>query len=142
MRKTVRELAAWLEADSEGQQDRVISGVAPLDEAGEPEISFVESDRALRAALASRAGCLLAPPGLSLPGKTVIRIRNPRYEFARVVELFFPAPARKPGIHRTAVIGNDVSLGGELEIGPHAVIGEGATIGARTSIGAGCVVGE
>ena len=142
MRKTVRELATSLEADSEGQQDRVISGVAPLDEAGEPEISFVESDRALRSALASRAGCLLAPPGLNLPGKTVIRVRNPRYEFARIVEMFSPAPARKAGIHRTAVIGNEVALGEAVEIGPQAAVGDGAIIGARTSIGTGCVIGE
>ena len=142
MQKTVRELAGWLGAECEGHKDHLVSGVAPLDEAEKSEISFVESDRALRPAMASRAGCLLVPHGLSLPEKTVIRVLNPRYEFARVVELFNPAPARKPGIHRTAVIGNDVSLGEEVEIGPQAVIGDGAAIGARTSIGAGCVVGE
>jgi UDP-3-O-[3-hydroxymyristoyl] glucosamine N-acyltransferase len=140
--KTVGELARWLGAEAEGDASRRISGVAPLEAAREKEISFVESERGLRDALASRAGCLVAPPGLSLPGCTVIRLRNPRYGFARVVELFFPRPPRKPGIHRTAEIGNGVELGEDAEVGAQAVIGNGAKIGARTSIGAGCVVGE
>ncbi|MEE8177223.1 MAG: UDP-3-O-(3-hydroxymyristoyl)glucosamine N-acyltransferase, partial [Acidobacteriota bacterium] len=88
------------------------------------------------------AGCLVAPPGLDLPGKTIIRARNPRYGFAQIIQVFSPPPPRRTGIHPTAQIGDNVTLGTELEIGPYAVIGEGARIGARSSIGAGCVLGE
>ena len=140
--KTVQELARWLSGEPEGEVGRVLSGVAPLDTAGEGELSFVESERNLPQAAASSAGCLLVPPGLALPGKTVIRVRNPRSAMARAMELFYPAPPRKPGIHPTARIGDDVLVGEEVEIGPYAVIGDRCRIGNRTSIGAGCIVGE
>ncbi|MBI4464102.1 MAG: UDP-3-O-(3-hydroxymyristoyl)glucosamine N-acyltransferase [Acidobacteria bacterium] len=142
LEKTVNDLALWLEGEAEGDANRRVSGVAPLEAAGEIEISFVESERTLPQAMASRAGCLLAPPGLSLPGRTIIRVRNPRYSFARTVELFFPPSPRRPGIHPTALIGNNVLLEAEVEIGPQVVIGDGARIGARCSIAAGCILGE
>jgi UDP-3-O-[3-hydroxymyristoyl] glucosamine N-acyltransferase len=142
MERTVRDLAAWLGAEAEGDLDRRVSGVGPLETAGVGKVSFVESEKQMQAAMESQAGCLLAPPGLSLPGRTVIHLRNPRFGFARVIESFHPRPARRPGIHPSAQIGANVALGAEVEIGPQAVVGDGAKIGARSSIGAGCVMGE
>ena len=139
---TVRELAQCLGGEAEGELDRRLRGVGPLESAGPSEISFLESERNAQQALASQAGCLLAPPGLALPGKTVIRVRNPRSAMARAVELFYPRPARRPGIHPTAVIGDDVAIGADVEIGPYVVIGDRVEIGARSSIGAGCVLGD
>ncbi|MBI2815990.1 MAG: UDP-3-O-(3-hydroxymyristoyl)glucosamine N-acyltransferase [Acidobacteria bacterium] len=140
--KSVSELSQSLGAAAEGDLERRISGVAPLESASRTDISFVESERNLRQAVASEAGCVLVPQGLQLPGKTVIRVRNPRYAFARVLELFFPRSAPRPGIHATVQIGRDVQLGSDVEVGPYAVIGDGAIIGSRCLIGAGCVIGE
>lgn len=140
--KSVSELEQWLGAKAEGDLERRISGVAPLESASQSDISFIESERGLRQALASAAGCLLAPPSLQLPEKTVIRVRNPRYAFARVLDLFFPRPAPRPEIHPTAQIGHDVKLGSSVAVAAYAVIGDRASIGARSSIGAGCVLGE
>src|SRR3972149_6259717 len=102
--KTVKELARLLEGEAEGETQRSLTGVGTLETAGKGDISFLESERNATQALASGAGCLLAPPGVALPGKTVIRLRNPRYAMARAIELFHPRPARWPGIHPTAVI--------------------------------------
>ncbi len=142
LEQTVNDLARLVGGEAEGATARIISGVAPLENAGEGDASFLESERNLKQAVASRAGCLVAPPGLDLPKKTIIRVRNPRYGFAQIIQVFSPPPPRRTGIHPTAQIGDNVTLGTELEIGPYAVIGEGARIGARSSIGAGCVLGE
>ncbi len=140
--KTVDDLARLVGGKTEGAPTRIISGVASLESAGEGDASFLESERNLKQAIASCAGCLVAPPGLDLPGKTVIRVRNPRYGFAQIIRIFSPPPPRRTGIHPTAQIGDNVTLEAEVEVGPYAVIGEGASIGARSSIGAGCVLGE
>ena len=140
--KTVSELARWLSGDAEGEGNRSLTGAGTLELAGETEVAFLESERQLPQALASRAGCILAPPNLSLPGKTVIRVRHPRTAMARAVEFLYPAPPRKPGVHPTAVVGDSVEMGADVEIGPYAVLGDRCRIGARTSIGSGCVVGE
>jgi UDP-3-O-[3-hydroxymyristoyl] glucosamine N-acyltransferase len=135
-------LARWLGGEPEGDLARPLAGAAALETAGASDVAFLEPERNLQQALASQAGCLLAPPGVALPGRTVIRIKNPRLAMARVVELFHPPPPRQTGIHPTAVIGNEVTIGEDVAIGAYAVIGDRVEIGARSSVGAGCVVGE
>jgi UDP-3-O-[3-hydroxymyristoyl] glucosamine N-acyltransferase len=139
---TAEDLARALGGECQGEPGRILSGVAPLETAGEGDLAFLESEKNLPQASASRAGCLLAPLGVSIAGRTVIQVRNPRYAMARAIELFHPPPPLAPGIHRTAQIGDNVSIGEDVWIGPAAVIGDGSRIGARARIGAGCVLGE
>lgn len=140
--KTVDQLARWLGGEPEGDLARPLTGAAALESAGASDVAFLDSERNVRQALASGAGCLLAPPNVSLPGRTVIRVKNPRSAMARTVELFHPTPPHQPGIHPTAVIGEGVTIGANVAVGPCAVIGNSVQIGARSSVGAGCVVGE
>jgi len=140
--KTVEQLARLLDAEAEGDLHARISGAAQLETAGEADVSFVESERNADEALASRAGCLLAPAGLKLPDRTVIRVRNPRYAMAVVIESLYPRLTPKPEIHPTAQIGDGVVMGDGVGIGAYAVIGVGCRIGARTRIGEASVLGE
>ncbi|MBI3934294.1 MAG: UDP-3-O-(3-hydroxymyristoyl)glucosamine N-acyltransferase [Acidobacteria bacterium] len=140
--KTVEELARLLGAQAEGKLQARLTGVAQLGSASDNDLSFVESARNADEALASRAGCLLAPPGLNLLGRTVIRVRNPRYAMALAIGILHPQPIRKPGIDATAQIGDNVVIGEEVSIAEYAIIGDGCRIGARTRIGAGCVLRE
>jgi UDP-3-O-[3-hydroxymyristoyl] glucosamine N-acyltransferase len=138
---TVEELARLLEAQAEGDTQLRLSGVAPLQTAGESELSFVESERSMKEALASRAGCLLAPAGLPLPGRTVLRVRNPRYAMARAIAILNPQPPSRSGIHHTAQIGDGAVIGDDVSIGAFSVIGDSCRIAARSSIGSACVLG-
>jgi UDP-3-O-[3-hydroxymyristoyl] glucosamine N-acyltransferase len=140
--RTVQEIAQFLGAQAEGDIQRRISGAASLSAARESDLSFVESERSADEAVASRAGCLLAPPGLELPGRTVIRVRNPRYAMARTIEILCPQPPSRPGIHPTAQVGDSVLMGEGVAVGAFAVVGDGCRIGARTRIGVSCVLGE
>jgi UDP-3-O-[3-hydroxymyristoyl] glucosamine N-acyltransferase len=55
---------------------------------------------------------------------------------------FYPTSELKPGVHPTAVVGNEVHMGGMAYVGPHAVVGDASRLGVACSIGAGCVVGK
>lgn len=139
----VRELAEWLGATFEGDGEKDLSGVAPLEAAGAGEVAFVASRKAAAQVESSAAGCLLVPSEWPSPSRrTVIRVPEPRTAFARVVSRFYPTAELKPGVHPTAVVGKDVELGALVHIGPHAVVGDGTRIGVAGSIGAGCVVGK
>src|SRR5690349_13918575 len=139
----VRELAEWLGATYEGDGERELSGVAPLETAGESEVAFVGTRKAAAAAESSAAGCLIVPAEWpNTTNRTVIRANGPRTAFARAMNRFYPTAELKPGVHPTAVIGKDVELGAMVYVGPHAVIGDGTRIGVATSIGAGCIVGK
>jgi UDP-3-O-[3-hydroxymyristoyl] glucosamine N-acyltransferase len=139
----VRELAEWLGATFEGDGEKDLSGVAALDTAGATELAFVGTRKAAAGVESSAAGCLLVPLDWPSPSyRTVIRVHEPRTAFARAMNRFYPTAELKPGIHPTAVIGRDVSLGAMVYIGPNAVIGDGTRIGVASSIGAGCSVGK
>jgi UDP-3-O-[3-hydroxymyristoyl] glucosamine N-acyltransferase len=139
----VRELAEWLGATFEGDGEKELSGVAALDSAGAAELAFVGTRKAAASAEASAAGCLLVPLDWPSPSyRTVIRVQEPRTAFARAMNRFYPTAELKPGIHPSAVIGKDVSLGAMVYIGPHAVVDDGTRVGVATSIGPGCAIGK
>jgi len=139
----VRELAEWLGATFEGDGEKDLQGAAPLETAGAAEIAFVGTHRAASQAGDSAAGCLLVTLDWPSPSyRTVIRVPVPRTAFARAMSRLYPTAEIKPGVHPTAVIGQEVTLGAMVWVGPHAVIGDGSRIGVATSIGAGSVVGK
>jgi UDP-3-O-[3-hydroxymyristoyl] glucosamine N-acyltransferase len=139
----VRELAEWLGATFEGDGEKELTGVAPLETAGASEVAFIGSRKAAASAETSAAGCLLVPMEWPSPShRTVIRVPDPRTACARAMSRFYPTAELKPGVHPTAVIGKDVEMQALVYVGPHAVIGDGARIGVATSIGAGCVIGK
>jgi len=139
----VRELAEWLGATFEGDGEKELTGVAPLETAGGGELSFIGGRKAMQQADACAAGCLIVPPDYPSPSlRTVIRAHEPRTAFARAMNRFYPTMEIKPGIHPTAVIGKDVEIGALAAIGPHVSIGDSSRIGLASSIGAGCSVGK
>src|SRR4051812_47187496 len=139
----VRELAEWLGATFEGEGEKELAGVAPLESAGASDVSFVGNRKAAAQAESSSAGCLLVPPEWPSPSdRSVIRVPEPRTAFARVMSRFYPTAELKPGVHPSAVIGKDVEMGALVYVGPHAVVGDGTRIGVAASIGAGCFVGK
>ena len=139
----VRELADWLGATFEGDGEKELIGVAPLETAGGSDVAFVATRKAAAQAETSAAGCLLVPENWPSPSfRTVIRVAQPRTSFARALNRFYPTAELKPGIHPTAVIGSDVDIAAMVYIGPQVVVGDGSRIGVACNIGAGSVIGK
>src|ERR1700686_3213035 len=139
----VRELAEWLGATFEGDGEKELTGVAPLETPGAADVAFVGNRKAEAQAESSAAGCLIVPMEWSSPGyRTVIRAAEPRTAFARAMNRFYPTAELKPGVHPTAVVGKGVEMGALVYIGPHAVVGDATRIGVAAAIHAGSVVGK
>ena len=137
----VTEIAGELKAAWEGDGSLDITGVAPLESAGPREIAFVGNRKAAAGAHLSTAGCVLVTPDFP-KGRTLIRVADPRGACASVIQLLYPPPRVKPGIHATAVIAESAGIAKSATIGPHVTIGAGTRIGERSRIGAGCVIGD
>jgi UDP-3-O-[3-hydroxymyristoyl] glucosamine N-acyltransferase len=138
----VRELAEWLGATYEGDGEKDLTGVAPLETAGASDLAFVGTRKAEVQADRSAAGCLLVGMEWTHAGhRTVIRVTEPRTAFARAMSRFYPTAELTPGIHPTAVVGK-AEMGAMVYVGPHAAVGDGTRIGVATSIGAGCSIGK
>ena len=136
----VTEIAGQLKGAWEGDGHLEVSGVAPLESAGPLEIAFVGNRKAASGAHLSTAGCLLVTADFPR-GRTLIRVADPRGACARVIELLYPPPVVKPGVHPTAIIADSAEIAQSAAIGPHATIGAGTRIGERSSIGPGCAIG-
>ena len=130
-----REIAEFLAVA--GGEDCEILGVSGIPSADPHRMCFAADEAALAAALASTAGLILASSANTDP--RVLQVRNPRTAFALVYHRFF-APTEKTGIHPTAVIGEDVSIGAGSWIGPRVVLEDGVRIGRGSRLLAGVTV--
>lgn len=130
---------------------RMFVGVAPLQSAGQDEVSFLDNRRYARALEHTTAGAVIVHPQMQarVPNGSIAIVTASTYEgWARVAALFHPMPPPHPGIHPTALVNSDARVDASAEIGPYAVIearaeiGPGCRIGSFVSIGAGVILGR
>ena len=154
------QLAEQLSCAVEGNADVEIRGLASIQQAGPGELSFIEGDKHIRLIKGTRAEALILHPKIPDPGLPCLRTENPRLVFARALALFYQPRRPRPGIHPTAVIGQNVRIDSTAYLGPHVVVGddtvieagviihpnctlyEGVRVGAHTVIHANCAIHE
>lgn len=146
---TSGQIAAHVKGTLHGAADVALTGIATLDTAGPSDLAFVEDEKKLPEALASRAGAIIAGPWAvgARSAAPLIICENPRQAFARAGAQIVPPRRPSSGIHPTAVVSVSASLGAGVTIGPHvvvedeAVIGEGVWLDAGVHVGRGVRVG-
>ena len=145
MNITLAELAALTGGALEnGSPDFAISGAASLAEATSTQVTFFGNARYLPALRQSKAAAAFVPADFAEPiAPALIKVANPTLAFEKALERFAPPPVTyAPGIHPTAVLGPDVTLGEGVSIQPYAVIESGVAIGPGTVIGAHVFIGQ
>jgi UDP-3-O-[3-hydroxymyristoyl] glucosamine N-acyltransferase len=129
----------------------MFAGVAPLQTAGQDEVSFLDNRRYAAALEQTMAGAVIVHPQMQarVPSSAIAIVTASTYEgWARVAALFHPVLPSRPGIHPTALVNRDARVDATAEIGPYAVveagaeIGPGCRIGPFVSIGAGVIMGR
>jgi UDP-3-O-[3-hydroxymyristoyl] glucosamine N-acyltransferase len=119
--------------------------MASLDAASPQDVSFLGNAKYHGQFLATKAGLVLVPPGLSgaPPEAALIEVANPTLAFSIVVR-HFAAAARHftPGVHPSATVDPTARIDPEkVRIHAGAVIMEGASIGDGSEIGPNAFVG-
>jgi UDP-3-O-[3-hydroxymyristoyl] glucosamine N-acyltransferase len=158
MKQTLAEIAKLTGARLVGDGATEISGVAALDSATAADLVFVEEEKLLPLALASKAGAIVAgefargaeqkpgsPTSPVLAGwgkKPLLLTDQPRLAFARAARALVRARRHEVGVHSTAILHHTVKLGRQVSIQAHAVLAEGVEVGDHTRIGPGVVIGE
>lgn len=145
---TVADIAKHVHGEVLGDPTAPISGFAPADSAKRGDLTFAETDAYFAAAEASAASAVLIAGDRTSATKTLIRVKNARIAFAKVLPLFYAEPVLEGQRHPTAIIPNSASVDDTAYIGPLCVIGEHCRIEARaillggSHLGDHCVVGE
>lgn len=129
-----------------------IAGVAPLADATESHLSFLANPKYATLLDSTRAGAILVNSETSGESPRWIRVGNPYFSMARIIERYFaerPHPSgisERAAVDSTARIGAGVSvgaftsIGANVEIGADVVIYPNVTIEANSIIGAGTVI--
>ena len=136
------DLAARVGARLSGEGDAVVTGVAPIEEAGPGQVTFLANPKYLHFARTSAASAIIAKDRVEGARAAFLLSDNPYFAFACVVELFHPPVRRPAGISPLASIHPGASVGKDVTIAPFVVIEEGAVVGDRTVLYPGVVVGE
>ncbi len=138
---TVAEIAAQVGGDVQGDGATVLTGFAPASAAKAGDLTFAENETYFAAAEQSAASAILVADGFASSRKILIRVKNARIAFAKVLPLFFPEPQFAAGIHPSAVVAASAQIDPSAHIGPHCVVEKGARIGARVVLQAGNHIG-
>lgn len=140
---TLEALANLIDARLQGDSLCLISGIAPLQRAKSGEISFLSNPIYRKDLPSTKASAVIlsAEEAVHCPVHALIS-KNPRLSLAKAAALFEQKPTAVPGIHQSAVIGEDCTIPASVSIGAHVVLGNRVTLGESVVIGPGSILGN
>ncbi|MSR07848.1 MAG: UDP-3-O-(3-hydroxymyristoyl)glucosamine N-acyltransferase [Gemmatimonadetes bacterium] len=142
---TAREVASLTGGELIGPGEGRLIGVAPLDQAGPGDLSFLASGRYLSLFQRTNAGAVLLTPEfreVSGGPATCIVVPDTHRAMARVLPALYPDSATHWGVDPTARVGRGVRWTGRVMLGRGAVVGDGAMLGTDCIVGPGAVIGS
>lgn len=131
----ISEIAGWVEGGTP-QREGEIAGVSSIECAKENTAVFAVDEDALKAALASQAGVILARQSLKdrvAEDPRILWVKDARYAFS-ITAKKLNTNRLCDGVHGSAVIGKGVEIGEGTNVGPGVVMGDGVRIGADCNI--------
>jgi UDP-3-O-[3-hydroxymyristoyl] glucosamine N-acyltransferase len=142
---TADAIAALVSGELIGDGTVAVSAVAPLDRAGETDLSMLSVAKYSPLMATTRAGIVLVDPEFrdvaSSAGARII-VEKPQEKLVGLLPSLYPEHDARPGVAATARIGKGATIGRRSSIGEYAVIGAGATIGDGVVVGPHCVIGD
>ena len=143
MKRSLKELAEYLQGRIIGDDGVEVDEVSSLRLAAPGSLVFVEDEKNLGAAVASRASAVIAGEfaALSAAAKPLLISRQPRLAFARAAHFLNPPANRELGVHPSAVVHGSARLAKGVIVEARAVVAENAEVGEGTRLGAGSVIG-
>lgn len=133
MVKSLGELAALVDGHLEGE-DISVQGIVGLPYAKSGYLTFLDNKKNLPLAEQSEASACIIPLDCDRLTKPVIRVKNPRLAFAKILGLFHKGIRKEPAIHPSAIVGNRVHFGSGVYVAPYVVIEDDAVIGNNVQI--------
>jgi UDP-3-O-[3-hydroxymyristoyl] glucosamine N-acyltransferase len=138
----LKDIATLVDGELIGDPELEIQRVAGIEEAGEGDITFLSNVRYQPLLASTRASAVIVSPQVEVPGKSLVRVKNPYLAFARILGEFAPETVLPSGVHEKAHLGVDVSLGESVTLLPYCFIGNQVIIGDRVAVYPGVYVGD
>jgi UDP-3-O-[3-hydroxymyristoyl] glucosamine N-acyltransferase len=142
MSVTLSKIAALVQGNIIGDSGKKINGVAPMEMAGEDQITVAGTAKFLKKIGDCTAGAIIVPRDFKTDACNLLQVDNPMVAFAKIMQYFHPPIQPPAGIHPSAVVGADFNCGKNVTVDPQVVIGRHVTIGDRVWLHPGVVVGD
>ena len=136
------DLADRIGARLVGDGEKIVAGIAPIEEAGPGQVTFLANPKYARFAKDSKATAIIAKEVVPGVQTAFLLSDNPYFAFACAVEAFHPPVRPAPGVSDKAVVDPSAHLGRDVTVAPFVVIEEGAEVGDRTALFPGVYVGK
>lgn len=147
VRRTLSELAHLVDGKVIGDGGVEIERVVSIDEAGPGDITFLAHPR-YRSFLAScKASAVIVGDGVAISAslalrKSFLQVARPYVAFARILQLFAPAPPYDFCVSPHAAIDPTATVGAEATIFPYVYIGKGVKVGRGAVLYPGVFLGD
>jgi UDP-3-O-[3-hydroxymyristoyl] glucosamine N-acyltransferase len=142
-KKLDAKLVVPIELDASEVSQRQINSLATLTNAASGQVAFLANSKYQQQLNTTKASAvILAPDSVDTCPVSALVMDNPYMGYAILANLLDSTPKVACGLHKSAVIADDVSLGENVSIGANAVIESGAQLADNVSIGAGCFIGQ
>jgi len=134
MQTTLQDIASLIEGHVIGDATLMIDTLSPIDDIKPGSLVFADGTDHLNQAERSEAAAVLVANHVAELKKPLIQVKDPFQAFIKLLKHFYPSPVPTPGIHPTAVIAENVTIGTDVSIGPYVTIARGASIGDHAVI--------
>jgi len=147
MNLTIEKIAEIINGELEGDKNKIITSIKPIDIADENSISYIENLEKANKLIDIKAGCIIVPLGErnKLNLKTnLIFVKNPKLAFAKLLEKEVVNFRKKylPFISSKAIISPQSKIPKSCYIGHFCVIEDGVELGENVVIESGCYIGR
>lgn len=147
MRLIINEIAKIIQAQIIGDPLFVINGVCSFEDSDSHDITFAYNSKYLADLQQTKAGAVIIPDTF-IPDKNhprdiiLLKTKNPRLSFFKLVSIFHPVKKITPNIHPSANIGSHVIFGKDPIIDPNVFLGDHVQIGDNVHLMPGVYVGD
>lgn len=144
MKITAAEIAALVGGRLEGNPAASAESAAPIEDAGESDVTFVVLPKYEKCIAQARASIIIVGKSYDFKDKTFVVVQNPLAALAVVLARFAEslAPRLATGVSERSSVSPSAVLGKNVFVGSFAVISDGAVVGDSSVIHPGCFVGE
>jgi UDP-3-O-[3-hydroxymyristoyl] glucosamine N-acyltransferase len=145
MKVTAKQIAQLINGKIEGNENVTVSKLAEIESAQKEDISFIADSKYNFSLYSTQSGIVIIDEHFTIENPidcTVIRVKNPRLAFVKLLQFYDSLKNEKLGISKQAFIAKSANIGRNVYIGEGAVIGENVKIDDDTKIYPQAYVGD
>lgn len=130
----LKEIARLIGSKTVGDPDIEITGVSSIKDAKKGDITFFSDRKNIADVYKTEASAVILKEKIKDLKATMLIVEDPRYGFAKTLEIFYKKQFQPLGISKEASIGKNVKFGKDVSVYPQTFIRSNVSVGDRSVI--------